>query len=135
MKFYYQKKKIEDAKHAGQASLEEGVVKGGGVALKEMNQKVTELTVNLGPTMLKGSVEELDAAMIELGNAGGLTDSVMKDIANRARELLADGKKLTTGLERVEHLDSIRNQTANFTIEQIKGLKVMYNLKIKQLEN
>ena len=38
------------------------------------------------------------------------------------------------GIERVEYLDSVRNQTSNFTIDQIKGLIVLYKLKIKQLE-
>jgi len=59
---YYLKAKIEDAVHATKAALEEGVVKGGGLALKEIAEKLDE---NILTEALKSCYEQIQE------NAGG----------------------------------------------------------------
>ena len=70
--------------------------------LAVLNAEIERLTSALGEVIQDGSVEELNDAMIELGNAGGLTDDALGAIADRTRELMAENAVLTPGLIRVE---------------------------------
>ena len=69
--------------------------------LRKLQERVDELTTALGETLLEGTVQDLNSAMLELGNAGGLTEEALSAIAERAIMLKDDGEELTDGLQNV----------------------------------
>ena len=89
--------------------------------MKVLQDRVEDLTNALGEKGLGDTVEALEANMIELGNAGGLTEEVLGAFADQARVLESEGQTLSAGLLRVRDAFALEEEVIAQVNEQLEN--------------